>query len=62
MIYKEANLFKGSVEPGKGLTIMYFRMNTQNYSKQQCMQPQDITPTGIGYRQKIQKPNTAKAT
>lgn len=50
MNYKEANLLKGSVEPGKGLSIMYFRMNTKNYSKEQCMQPQDITPTGIGYR------------
>lgn len=50
MNYEEENLLKGSVESGKGLSIIYFRMNTKNYSKEQCMQPQDITPTGIGHR------------
>lgn len=47
MNYKEANLLKGSVESGKDLSIIYFRMNTKNYSKSSACSHKTSLPLAL---------------
>ena len=47
MNYKEANSLKGSVESGKGLSIIYLRMNTKNYSKSSACRHKTSLPLAL---------------